>query len=178
MRRVYKNLCPATISASIMAANMLKNSLKNVESANNKILYKTLLNFFLQWNGTFWISLVYLNSISLYAAHNHEVKYMLIFIMIQLDIMFILIKTVLPLTFTHYKQSYLLAYHSNRQLQIMKMVGLSEHLIFKKLFQHIPELIKRTTITICTIIWVQYVPDINQGIAHTAFAQAYTQLWN
>jgi len=37
MRRVY--LCPATISASIMAANMLKNSLKNVESDNNKILY-------------------------------------------------------------------------------------------------------------------------------------------
>ena len=39
MRRVYKNLCPATISASIMAANMWKNSLKNVESENNKILY-------------------------------------------------------------------------------------------------------------------------------------------
>jgi len=36
----------ATISASIMAANMLKNSLKNVESDNNKILYETLLNFF------------------------------------------------------------------------------------------------------------------------------------
>jgi len=29
-----------------MAANMWKNSLKNVESANNKILYETLLNFF------------------------------------------------------------------------------------------------------------------------------------
>jgi len=39
MRRVYKNLCPATISASIMAANMWKNCLKNVESDNNKILY-------------------------------------------------------------------------------------------------------------------------------------------
>jgi len=38
MRRVYKNLCPA-VSASIMAANMWKNSLKNVESDNNKILY-------------------------------------------------------------------------------------------------------------------------------------------
>jgi len=38
MRRVYKNLCPATTSASIIAANMLKNSLKNVESDNNKIL--------------------------------------------------------------------------------------------------------------------------------------------
>jgi len=43
MRRVYKNLCPATISASIMAANMWKNSLKNVES-DNKILYKTILS--------------------------------------------------------------------------------------------------------------------------------------
>ena len=46
MRRVYKNLCPATISASIMAANVWKNSLKNVESDNNKILYETILDFF------------------------------------------------------------------------------------------------------------------------------------
>ena len=46
MRRVYKNLCPATIIASIMAANMWKKSLKNVESDNNKILYETLLDFF------------------------------------------------------------------------------------------------------------------------------------
>jgi len=38
MRRVYKNLCPAKISASIMTANMWKNSLKNVESDNKKIL--------------------------------------------------------------------------------------------------------------------------------------------
>jgi len=38
MRRVYKNLCLATISASIMAAYMWKNSLKNVESDKNKIL--------------------------------------------------------------------------------------------------------------------------------------------
>ena len=38
MRRVYINLCPATISASIMAANMWKNNLKNVEFDNNKIL--------------------------------------------------------------------------------------------------------------------------------------------
>ena len=44
--RVYKNLCPATISASVMAVNMWKNSLKNVGSDNNKILYETLLNFF------------------------------------------------------------------------------------------------------------------------------------
>jgi len=46
MRRVYKNLWAATISASIMAANMWKNILKNVESDNNKILYETLLNIF------------------------------------------------------------------------------------------------------------------------------------
>jgi len=46
MRRLYKNLCPATISASIMAANMWKNSLKTVESDNNKILYEILLDFF------------------------------------------------------------------------------------------------------------------------------------
>ena len=46
MRRVYKNLRPATISASIMAANMGKNSLKIVESDNNKILYETLLDLF------------------------------------------------------------------------------------------------------------------------------------
>ena len=46
MRRVYKNVCPATISASVMAANMWKNSLKNVESDNNKILYENLLDFF------------------------------------------------------------------------------------------------------------------------------------
>jgi len=44
--RVYKNLYPATISASIMAANMWENSLKNVKSDNNKILYETLLDFF------------------------------------------------------------------------------------------------------------------------------------
>ena len=55
--RVYKNLCAATISASIMAANMWRNSLKNVESDNNKILYETLLNiFFLQRNGTYFLN--------------------------------------------------------------------------------------------------------------------------
>jgi len=59
MRRVYKNLCPATISASIMAANMWKNSLKNVESDKNKISYETLLDFFYSETVlTFWISLV------------------------------------------------------------------------------------------------------------------------
>jgi len=47
MRRLYKNLCPATKSISIMAANMWKNSLKNIESDNNKLLYETLLDFFI-----------------------------------------------------------------------------------------------------------------------------------
>jgi len=46
MRRVYKNLCPATISASITAADVWKNSLKNVESDSNKILYEILLDLF------------------------------------------------------------------------------------------------------------------------------------
>jgi len=54
MRRVYKNLCPARISASIITANMWKNSLKNVESDNNKILYEILLKF-LQRNGTYFL---------------------------------------------------------------------------------------------------------------------------
>ena len=56
MRRAYKILGPAMISASIMAANMLKNSLKKVESDNNKILYETLLDFFLQRNGTYCLN--------------------------------------------------------------------------------------------------------------------------
>ena len=38
-----------------MAANMWKNSLKNVESDNNKILYVTLLDF-LQRNGTYFLN--------------------------------------------------------------------------------------------------------------------------
>ena len=46
MRRVYKTLCPARISTSIMAANMWKNSSKNAESDNNKILYETILDSF------------------------------------------------------------------------------------------------------------------------------------
>ena len=56
MRRVYKNLCPAAISASIMAANMWKNSLKNVESDNNQILYETLLDLFLKRYGTYFLN--------------------------------------------------------------------------------------------------------------------------
>ena len=46
MMRVYKNLCPATISASTMAANMWKNSLKNVESDNNEIYMEPFSIFF------------------------------------------------------------------------------------------------------------------------------------
>jgi len=56
MRRLYKNVCPATINASIIAANMWKNSLKNVQSDKNKILYETLLDFFLQRNGTYFMN--------------------------------------------------------------------------------------------------------------------------
>jgi len=46
LRRVHKNVCPTTISNSIMAANMWENSLKNVESDKNEILYETLVYFF------------------------------------------------------------------------------------------------------------------------------------
>jgi len=56
MRRVHKNLYPAMISAPIMAANMWKNCLKNVESDNNKILYETFLDFFLHRNGTYCLN--------------------------------------------------------------------------------------------------------------------------
>jgi len=42
-----------------MAANMWKNSLKNVQSDNNKILYETLLDFFYSETVLiFWISLI------------------------------------------------------------------------------------------------------------------------
>jgi hypothetical protein len=44
------------ISASILVANMWKNSLKNVESDNNKLLYETLFDFFLQQNGTYFLN--------------------------------------------------------------------------------------------------------------------------
>jgi len=56
MRSVYKNLFLTTLSASIMVANMWKNSLKNVESDNNKILYENLLDLFLQQNGTYFLN--------------------------------------------------------------------------------------------------------------------------
>ena len=39
-----------------MAANMWKNSLKHVESDKNKILYETLLDSFLQRNGTYFLN--------------------------------------------------------------------------------------------------------------------------
>jgi hypothetical protein len=55
MRRVNINLCPAMINAAIVAANMWKNNLKNVESDNNKILYETLIEF-LQRNGTYCLN--------------------------------------------------------------------------------------------------------------------------
>ena len=51
-----QNLCPSTISASIMAANMWKNSLNNVESNKNKILYETIFDIFLQRNGTYFLN--------------------------------------------------------------------------------------------------------------------------
>ena len=35
---------------------MWKNSVKNVESENNKILYEILLDFFLQRNGTYFLN--------------------------------------------------------------------------------------------------------------------------
>jgi len=57
MRRVYKNMCPAKIRASIIVENTWKNSLKNVESDNNKILYEILLDFFfLQRKGSYFLS--------------------------------------------------------------------------------------------------------------------------
>ena len=66
IRRAHKNLCPAKISASITAAHMWKNSFKNVESDNNKILYKTLI-VFLQRNGTYFLnkprSSIYINNV-------------------------------------------------------------------------------------------------------------------
>ena len=56
MRTVYKNLCPATIGASIMVVIMWENSLKNVPSDNNNILYENILYFFLQRNGTYFLN--------------------------------------------------------------------------------------------------------------------------
>ena len=44
------------ISASIVAANMWKNSLKNVKSVNNKTVYEILLSIFLQRNGAYFLN--------------------------------------------------------------------------------------------------------------------------
>jgi len=47
-----------------MAANVWKNSLKNVESDNNNILYETLLDFFLQRNGTYFLNKPHIMGVS------------------------------------------------------------------------------------------------------------------
>ena len=79
MRRVNKNLWPATISASIMAANMWKNSLKNAESGNNKILYEALLDFFLQRRGAYFLNKPRtFTACSQKTLHNAQTKYLLI----------------------------------------------------------------------------------------------------
>ena len=55
-----------------MAVNMWINSLKNVESDNNEILYKTLLDFFYSKTVlTFWISLL----IKLYSLNIENCAY-------------------------------------------------------------------------------------------------------
>jgi len=53
MGRVYKNLCLATISASIMAANMWKNSLKITITIK---FYTKPYSIFLQRNGTYCLN--------------------------------------------------------------------------------------------------------------------------
>jgi len=53
-----------------MAANMWKNSLKNVESDNNKILYETLLDFFYSE-----ISLVQVLAVSLYVVRHWRINF-------------------------------------------------------------------------------------------------------
>jgi len=47
---------------------MWKNSLKNVESDNNKILYETLIDFFLQRNGTY-----FLNKLRTFVCHANTI---------------------------------------------------------------------------------------------------------
>jgi len=76
MRRVYKNLCPTMISASITVANIWKNSLKNVESDNNKILYETLVDFFYSETVlTFRIRLVAYNKEFVYYTYSQTQLY-------------------------------------------------------------------------------------------------------
>jgi len=55
VRRVYNKLFPAMISASIMAANMWNNSLKNVESDNKKFYTKPYWTF-LQRNSIYFLN--------------------------------------------------------------------------------------------------------------------------
>jgi len=85
--RVYKNLCPATISASIMAASMWKKSLKNVESDNNKILYETSLDsFYSETVFTFSISLVnFYVTQEVYRLNNLRIKYKVLIRLKQFD---------------------------------------------------------------------------------------------
>ena len=58
-----------------MAANMWKNSLKNVESDNNKILYEILLDvfFYSETVLTVWISLVH-NNVDIVVNFNVNLK--------------------------------------------------------------------------------------------------------
>ena len=58
-----QKLVPRYDKCSIMAASMWKNSLKNVESENNKIVYETLLDFFLQWCGTYTLNKLFVRKI-------------------------------------------------------------------------------------------------------------------
>ena len=85
--RVYKNLCPATISASIMAASMWEKSLKNVESDNNKILYETSLDsFYSETVFTFSISLVnFYVTQEVYRLNNLRIKYKVLIRLKQFD---------------------------------------------------------------------------------------------
>ena len=72
MRRVYKNLFPATISASVMAANMCKNSLKNAESDNNKIFLRNFTLSLLQRKGNY-----FLNNLRLYVTSRCRCVYVI-----------------------------------------------------------------------------------------------------
>ena len=59
-----------------MAVNMWKNGLKNAESDNNKILYETLIDFFLQRNGTYFLNKprsLYINYLPLYLKKTSDI---------------------------------------------------------------------------------------------------------
>ena len=57
-----------------MAANMWKNSLKNVESDNNKILYVTLLDIF-QRSGTYFLNKARINRAPTFKIDNGLCKH-------------------------------------------------------------------------------------------------------